>query len=207
VREHGTRACYVFGPEPGGDRAKGCRCESCRDANRTYARLSTKRKRRIDRGKSAPVLVDATPVREHLLWLLEKNIGTRVVAQETGLNRKTIKDLRDGTTTRVRPVRAQAILAVGTHRAHARTLIDATATWRLIDELLAQGITRSELARRLGSTAKMPSLQLHRDRVTAANARKVAALHAELMAPVIANRAHMRDERARFRARARGEAA
>jgi hypothetical protein len=207
VRDCGTRACYVFGPEPGGDRSKGCRCESCREANRAYCRLATKRKRRIDRGKTAPVLVDAAPVRAHLLWLLDKGIGTRVVAHETGLNRKTIKELRDGTTTRVRPARAEAILAVGTHRAHPGTLVDAKATWRLLDELLAHGFTRTELARRLGSTAKMPSLQVHRDRVTAENARKVAALHAELMAGVIANRAHMRDERARFRARARGEAA
>lgn len=78
--------------------------------------------------------------------------------------------------------------------------VDARATWRLIDDLLAHGWTRTRIARALGSTARTPALQLGRDRVTAAHARAVAALHATALAPVLVDREHQRDERARYRA-------
>jgi hypothetical protein len=42
VRAHGTRACYVFGPE---GRGKGCRCYACRVANaRAVTELATARR-------------------------------------------------------------------------------------------------------------------------------------------------------------------
>jgi hypothetical protein len=64
MRAHGTRSCYVFGPEPGGDCSKGCRCEDCKRANARYASFQQKR-RRLDRddGRFARPYVDASRAR------------------------------------------------------------------------------------------------------------------------------------------------
>lgn len=200
ARRHGTRACYVFGPEPGSDRSRGCRCAPCCEANRAYARMQTKRQRRIRDGKTDPVLVDAREARRHLRWLARQGIGLRTVEDITGLNRKTLAEIRDGTSQRTRPATAERILAVGKHRARDGAYVDAAPTWKLIDDLLAHGWTRSAIARQLGSTAEQPALQLGRDRVTAANARAVAELHRRALVRVIAERERMREERARYRA-------
>jgi len=62
------------------------------------------------------------------------------------------------------------------------SLVPADSTMRIIEKLLAEGFTKQELARRLGSTAKVPALQLRRDRVTARNRHKVEQLARELLA-------------------------
>jgi hypothetical protein len=47
----------------------------------------------------------------------------------------------------------------------------------MLDELLEQGYTRVQLARWLGSKAKMPSLQLKTDFVTARSAMRVERMY------------------------------
>lgn len=65
--------------------------------------------------------------------------------------------------------------------------VPAGPTWRLLDELVARGWSKSELARRLGLGS--PALQFSRDRVRASTARAVEALHAELVQiPVVPKR-------------------
>lgn len=190
TRSHGTRAAYVFGVAPGTGR--GCRCPACTEANRDYQRARDRAKRRPDERRD-PAYVDADEVRDHLHWLARKGLGLRTVASQARVSRSSLAELKKGSRRRCSSAVADRILAVGLHRAAPGCLLDARATWRLLDELLAHGHTRSELARRLGSTARVPKLQLGRTRISAANARKVDELYRDLMADVLARRERDRD--------------
>jgi len=203
MRQHGTRAAYVHGIEPGSNRANGCRCEACCDANRTYARIQTKRLVRERAGKRTPRLVDAAEVRAHLIWLSERGIGGRSVELVSGVSRSDLSLIRSGRRKRVDGATADRILQVWPADAMAGCYVPAAPTWRLIDDLLAHGYTREGISRRLGSKAQQPSLQLGRDRITARNARRVQALHEQLMADVLVRREQMRADRAYFRAKAK----
>lgn len=180
MRAHGTRACYVFGPESGSDRSKGCRCEPCREANRSYARERDRATRRPDVAVE-PAYIDATEVREHLLWLHRQGVGRRAINAQSGVALSSIVKLRTGQLTRCRPTTARKILDVLPSDVSDGALVDARKTWRLINALVRAGYTRSYIAGRLGSTAETPALQIGRRRCTAANARAVRALHHELL--------------------------
>lgn len=178
MRAHGTFACYQWGPEPGLRTGRGCRCFPCSDARYRYDLA-----RRRARENGVEPFVDATPAVEHLEWLAERGIGTRTIAAASNVSRSTLRELRNGTRTRVRPDTLDRLLAVGTHRAK---LVDAGPTWALLDELHAHGFTWTRIADELGYRSR--TVQLKRTRVRASNARRVAEVHARLMAPVIAQR-------------------
>jgi hypothetical protein len=71
-----------------------------------------------------------------------------------------------------------------THAAHSDgALISNARTWQRITVLLREGFTKTELARRLGSRAKTPSLQVGRHgQVKARTAVKVERLYNIIMA-------------------------
>jgi transcriptional regulator with XRE-family HTH domain len=182
MRAHGTRACYVFGPEPGGDRSKGCRCAACRAANNEYALFDQKR-RRLDRaeGLFAMPYVSAARAQAHLLRLASKGIGRRRVAELSGVAQSQLSRIRNGEITRVRPATEAKILAVSGARKAAGALVDAGKTWLLIDELLAVGVTKQRIGQALTGRASTRALQLHRSFITQRSADVVAALHLELV--------------------------
>lgn len=195
MREHGTNACYRFGPEPGNDWRKGCRCRPCITAAVTYTKQWERR-----RAKGWRPYVDNTEAREHLHWLTSHGIGERAVAQASGVSRSVIRNMITGDLLKSRPETIERILAVGTHVRLPGALVDATRTWELLNELIAQGHTQTSLARLLGSTAKRPVLQIKRDRIEQKTADKVQALYDRLMAPVIAHRMRSAERRAHYRA-------
>lgn len=161
---HGSRARYV----------SGCRCGACREANREYARLRTK--------LPPNPLVPAGRVQAHIERLSARGIGKRAVADVAKTSVTTIGELRTGRKTKLRKETADRILAAKFEDCvDDRHLVDAAPTKKLLAKLLAMGFTRTDLARRLGSTGKVPSLQLKSDKITAANARKVEALYREFM--------------------------
>lgn len=59
MRDHGTSACYAWGPEPGCVRGRGCRCMPCVDARKAY---DQRRREQVE-----PAYVSATLVRAELL--------------------------------------------------------------------------------------------------------------------------------------------
>ena len=75
----------------------------------------------------------------------------------------------------------ERILAVTAVQARGGQRVDAGPTWALIEELVAAGYTRAQLARELGSRAASPTLQLGRDLVRASTARAVEDLHHRLI--------------------------
>jgi transcriptional regulator with XRE-family HTH domain len=184
-RVHGTKACYVFGPDGGGDRTRGCRCEACRKANRSS---ENERNRQIAYGRWQPY-TDAEPVREHLRVLAAAGMGWKRAAALSGVSTGAVSKLLYGgpgdrpPTRRVRPATAAAILAVrpalDTLAGGAET--DATGTLRRVRALVARGWSQARIARQLGvGPANLGDMLYRRQAVTAATARAVRDLYARL---------------------------
>lgn len=173
MREHGTRACYVHGPAPGS--GEGCRCEPCRQANRDYV---DRVKRQQLYGRWEPWVDEQrlAEVREHLRALSRAGVGTRAIAEASGVARTSIERIRRGRIRRIREHTARAILAVTTSTARLpHSLVDGAEAWRLIEELLAVGWRRYQIAHELGN--ERPALQLRRDRVLWRHEQTIRALH------------------------------
>lgn len=199
MRQHGTYTCYRWGPEPGQDWRRGCRCLPCTDAAVLYNKLSVRR-----RINGIDTLFDNTEAREHLEFLRANGVGLRTVAEQSGVGRTALMQIINGRTKRARAETIAKILAVGTHVRAPGALVDATRTWELIDDMLRYGYTKGDLARRLGSEYDKPALQISGNMVLQSTADKVAELHAQLVGT---ERELMRARRAEARQRQREEAA
>lgn len=181
TREHGTHACYVWGPGPG--RGRGCRCDACRAGHRA---AEARRERAKLYGQWRP-FVNAEPVRRHVQMLRDAGVGLRTVAARAGLSRSVIQQLTDGKpgrppTRRMRLETAAAIMAVRPTPATMApsTVVDATGTRRRLQALVAIGWTQTDLAARLGMTVSNFGDMLRRDQVLAATARNAVRLYDEL---------------------------
>jgi hypothetical protein len=168
---HGTRARYV---------GARCRCDACRAANRNYQRSRA--------GQPFNGLVDAAPARAHLELLSSQGVGRRAVAAASDVSCSVVQDIRTGAKQRVRADTVRRLLAVDAGAIADHGLVPAKETRVALRELLRHGLTRQEIAERLGSTAKTPSLQLTKRHVTARNALKVKRLLDEVRAEVEAER-------------------
>ena len=167
----GTRAKYI---------GAHCRCMLCRAANSRY---QTERERLKKEGKGNP-LVSAASARRHILSLSGLGVGRRAIADACDLRADTIHRIRTRAKKHIRKSTERAILSVTKDAVADRALIPASPTWWRIRVLLHEGFSRRELARRLGSKAKVPALQLRTTRITARNANKVEKLYRIVMAGV-----------------------
>ena len=168
---HGTRARYVGGK---------CRCEDCRAANRNYAKERE--------GRPFNGLVDAAPAVAHLEALSAQGLGLRAVSAASDVSRSVLVKMRAGIKPRVRADTVRRILAVDAGAIADHGLVPAKATRAALRELRRHGLTKQEIAARLGSTAKTPALQLTKRHVTARNALKVKRLLDEVRAEVEAEK-------------------
>ena len=165
---HGTRARYNL--------AK-CRCSECRRANTDY-----EIERQAERRATGPVkpdrqLIPADEAVTHLKILQSAGVKLNSVSKASGISRHFLGRLVQGQIRRTRRSTTDRILAV---RSHDGFYVDATETWKLLDDLIARGFTRITLAQQLG--LKSRGLQVNRVRVTSATARKVGALYAQISA-------------------------
>lgn len=165
---HGTRVRYMT----------GCKCMLCRAANSRYESERAAARKNGDWNG----LVPADLARLHIVRLSRKGIGRRVLSDASGVARSMIADIRAKRKLRIRMRTHRAILAVDTDARGAATLVEAKPVWTQINRLLHEGFTRRELARRLGSKAKSPALQIRPHVVTAKTAMRVEKLHSEVMA-------------------------
>jgi WhiB family redox-sensing transcriptional regulator len=191
VREHGTFACYKFGPE-GRDHRNGCRCAPCRAANTAYYH---ERKRR-----DVPPYVSAGPAREHIQWLSSQGVGLKQVAKESGVSQGALwklvygKRKPDGSqvpSKRIRPETAAAILAMTPADGAGGSRVPAGPTLEFVERLVAAGVPKVRIAERIGQTG--PGLQLGSTLVTRRHARAIAAMAAELDAGTLATVRHHRN--------------
>jgi DeoR/GlpR family transcriptional regulator of sugar metabolism len=153
---HGTNACY----------GSGCRCDKCKQGHAAYVR-------RLRRSRLHTV--SAQTARRHIKKLSRRGVGRRAVAAAADLNEHTVFEIRRGTRKRIHGKTEQRILSTTTEAIEDNALIDSRKTKYLLAHLLKPevGFTKKELARRLGSRAKVPMLQLVHPRVRARNAMKV----------------------------------
>lgn len=165
-RGHGDRLRYMA----------GCRCFDCRRANSAYE-AGRKIARAAGQGNG---IVPAAKARAHLAALSEQGVGRRSVSAACDVADTVLGDIISGRKVNIRAATERAILAVTAAAAGDRALVPAKATWKLLDELIKDGYTRSELGRLLGSKSKTPALQLKRDFVTVRSAYMVERLFAEL---------------------------
>lgn len=172
MREHGTRAKYVI---------EKCRCGPCTEANSAYGRLRDRKSRYPDVWGETTDLVDAAPVRQHLQRLAKAGVGLRVVTAHSGIARSSLQKIARGTRRRVHRSTLLAVLDVPTDALAPGALVDAAPTWKLIDEMVAAGITKTRIARALGN--RMPALQLRRTSITREHRDAIADLHADWLTP------------------------
>lgn len=156
---HGTRVRYV---------AARCRCADCRRTNTEYQR--TRAKAKVYDGWNG--LVDASPVRKHLIVLSAAGVGIRCVSDIASVPRVTLNDIKQGRRARIRAMSARRVLAVTAAAAmHDYTLLPCGDLLERLEHLrVFNDWTGRELARRLGY--KGNSIQF-RDPMTARNVRKV----------------------------------
>jgi WhiB family redox-sensing transcriptional regulator len=170
-REHGTHACYVWGPEPGA--GKGCRCEPCKIGHSTYEK---ERSRRV-----APPYVGAATARTHIRELMAAGVGLKTIAGRSGISHGTLSKLiysdrtrGMGPSKRIRRATEDRLLAITPADAANGALIPAGPTLEIIAELVLRGWTRTAIARAIGQ--QVGGLQIGKQRVTARNARAIRAL-------------------------------
>ncbi len=163
---HGKRARYT----------SGCRCEACREANNVYQRSRTRAK---VYGRTN-ALVPVAAVLRHLKALGRAGLGTSTIGDAARVAGSTVRKVLDGRRSHLREATARRLLAVTRDAIADSALVPAGPTWALLEELLEEGFTRTDLARRLGNKGKAPTLQIRRDHVEAATAAKVERLHRQL---------------------------
>ncbi len=176
-RAHGTYAKAVV---------EGCDCQRCKKAKAAYSRG---RKQAIaDPDKVWLPFVSAEPARRHLAALSAAGVGLKTVGRLSGVSHGALSKIVYGEpgrgrppSRRVRPQTLQKILAVKVSDAPSGQRVSAGRTWQLIDELVAAGYTRAELAEAMGSQAAEPWLQIGRRTVRASTALAVERLHRDLL--------------------------
>jgi hypothetical protein len=150
----------------------GCKCLLCRAANARYECARAEQRRAgLWNG-----IVSARRVRRYLRKLSRAGIGYKQAAKNAGVAKTTLAEVLRGTRRQLRALTEKRVLEFGARAVADGGLTDAAATWRRIGWLLDEGFTKREIARRLGSKAKTPALQIHRGFVTGRTLRKVEAL-------------------------------
>jgi hypothetical protein len=193
---HGTRTAYTY---------YKCRCDDCRGANRAYALIYERRRRRISYGiedEPADRYVDASEARHYLQKLRNIGIGTRTVCQVTGLGRSTVQNVWRGGRAERRTI--ELILAVNATHAPPVAFIPATRTLAQIDDLIAAGYTKKRLGEYVHRNPNALTLQVNKRRVQKQTADRINALWQRVMAPEITRK---EQEAARKRAERRRRAA
>lgn len=164
-RAHGDRLKYMG----------GCRCDLCRRANSDYENGRAKARAAGDWNG----IVSAEKSRKHIDWLSYHGVGRRQVAAATDIAESILVKIINGNRLNVRARTERLILAVTPECAADHALISARPTWRLIDNLLKAGFTRTLIAAELGR--KTHALQLGKDLITVRNAAAVTRVYERLI--------------------------
>lgn len=166
--------------KPHGDRLRylgGCRCDACRAANTAYERSRNAARAAGDWNG----IVSADKAKRHIKKLSRLGVGRRAINAATDVADTILSEIRSGKRKNIRARTERLILAVTTDVRGEAFLVPAGPTWALINELLAAGYTKSEIA--LGIGRKTPALQLDKTTITLRNEAAVKRLHARLIQP------------------------
>ena len=164
-RDHGDRLRYLG----------GCRCDLCRRANTDYER--GRAKARLDGDWNG--IVRADKARDHMTWLSRHGVGRHAIASATDIADSILWSIIKGSRANIRARTERKILAVTLDAAADHALVPAGPVWRLIDQLLDAGFSKSRIAAELGR--KTHALQLGKKTMTVRNAYDVRRVHARLI--------------------------
>jgi hypothetical protein len=164
---HGTRIRYHA----------GCRCVPCRAANSTYVRA---RYAARDRGEGDS-LVDASTAREHLQFLSDNGIGRLSVHAASDVSARIIREITTGRKKQIRRSTEKRILGVSGEAVADSARVDSETAHQQIKELLGEGFSKAELAKRLGYKSKRLRI-VEGNQMTARSAMRVAKFYRQIMA-------------------------
>jgi hypothetical protein len=162
-KPHGTRSRYNA----------GCRCDECKRSNRNYEHERIKRK--IFHG---PARVSADRARAHILNLQRAGLGRHTISSAAGVHDRRISEIGAGERLHIKAETERRILCVTIKDRAAGAYIPAGPTFALIEQLVHDGYTKTQLATWLGY--KRPALQFRRAGITQENADRVEALYNKL---------------------------
>lgn len=162
-RPHGLRIRYI----------SGCRCAECRRANAQYE-LSRAKARRNGEWNG---LVPAGRARRRLLLLSKACVGRRSIHMFTGIAESILSEVRSGCKKQIRAKTHQLIMACDAGAIADGGRVSGADTARQLAWLIDEGFTKRDLARRLGSKAKVPSLQIKPGQVTRRTADRVLRIY------------------------------
>jgi hypothetical protein len=163
---HGTRARYV---------ALKCRCDACRAANAAYYHIVKARGR----------YVSAAKARRHLAALSARGVGYKSVAAASDVATGLLRDIMSGRRERIREAIERRIFAIDREAAADHAIVDGKKTHRAIDAMISLGLTKAELAQRLG--CQTPKIQI-KPNVLARTEARVLRLLTEVRREVELNR-------------------
>lgn len=189
---HGTNSGYS---------THNCRCGPCTVAHRLYIREWQRKKRRQEYGFEPVVnpYVDNTEAAEHLAWLSSVGVGRRTISERTGISATTLWKIQNRTHRRSKRSTISKILGVHVGIARPGSRVDAGPTWRLIDEMLAHGISKARISAEIGQNGR--ALQVGRHQVRRGTAKAIAEVHGRLLAPVLEERRIARERAQDYRQR------
>lgn len=125
--------------------------------------------------------IPAEPVRKHLAKLSRQGVGYKSVSAASDVGETLLMRVMHGKTT-IRADLAHRVLQVDKTAASDRSVISAKATWKMIDELVENGMTKTEIAAQLGYKGR--ALQMRKDRVLAKTEHRVKKLYNSIMEEV-----------------------
>ena len=165
-KPHGTRIRYVG----------GCRCLPCRAANSRYESERQAARKLGDWNG----LVDAATARKYILHLSRLGVGRDAVSAASDVSATIISAIRSGRRAHIRRRTEQRILAVTVDASADGAYISGSIARKQIRELLSEGFTKAELARRLGF--RSPALQFGQGRLRATSVMRLDKLYRTIMA-------------------------
>lgn len=171
IADHGTLSRYKY---------HRCRCDLCRACHRDYQRT---RYRRKGYGTWQP-LVDAEPIRQHLLALRAQGIAATRVAEACGLHGPTVTGFLYGSSTNPRKERASREIAARILAVTADQVVPgrvpAVGTARRIQALAATGWPMKTLGPHIGVHPATVARLTRQDVVYATTATAVAGVYDRL---------------------------
>jgi len=126
-------------------------------------------------------LVSSDAVRAHLKRLSRQGVGYKSVAIAADVSKTVLADILFHDKPQLRAQSASRILAIDRDAVADHALVKAGPTWRRLRRLLAEGFTKTELARRLGSKARTPALQFRGRYILAKTAARVERFYSIVM--------------------------
>lgn len=123
-------------------------------------------------------LVSTRRARKHLAVLSAAGVGYKTVGAACDVGHTVLAEIISGRKRKIRQSTEARVLSVTAEAIADHALVDAGPTWALLNELVARGFTRAEIAQRLGFTTL--ALQFRRNRVLARTALAVGKLYRSL---------------------------